>query len=116
MADALATDGIDTSVAGSPAHALVLCAEAGPFAVVLLDWWLGQSTGRDFAMAYRLMVGPAAPIVVVTGEDDVVAAAVEIGAAGFLRKPFDLDELCDMVGRFAKGHSAASLAAPATTN
>jgi DNA-binding response OmpR family regulator len=51
--------------------------------------------------AYRQLRAPShSSIVVLTAGPDVIQAAVESGAAGFLRKPFDLGELEAIVQRF----------------
>ncbi len=110
VAKALEMEGIESAVAADAAQALALCREAVPFSLVLLDWRLGQATGQEFAGAYRTLPGPHAPIVLVTGAGDVVESAEEIGAQGFLRKPFDLEELIEMVQRFGPVESAAKSA------
>ena len=119
VAQALELEGIQAVVAGDPAQALALCAGGTPFAVVLLDWRLGRTTGREFAAAYRMLPAPHAPIVLVTGQTDVVDNVEQIGACGFLKKPFDLGELIQTVERFVRreaahtdAHSTAAPAAP----
>lgn len=71
--------------------------------LILLDWGI-DSTGTAFAAAYRALPlsCPPAAIVVFTAASASAAAeaADEIGASGFLCKPFDIDDLLDLAGRF----------------
>jgi two-component system, chemotaxis family, chemotaxis protein CheY len=72
--------------------------------LILLDWRLPGLSGAEVARHYRSTPAPRAPIVVLTAAADVVAAAIEAGAQGFLRKPFDLQELEDIVARMVTTH------------
>jgi CheY-like chemotaxis protein len=67
--------------------------------LVLLDMRMPRMDGWKFAAAFRERHGPGCPIVVVTAAEDARSRAEEIGAAGFLSKPFDLDEVLAEVGR-----------------
>jgi two-component system, chemotaxis family, chemotaxis protein CheY len=97
---ALSQAGYQVQAAKHGGEALGL-ARAGQLSdLILLDWRMAPVSGRDFATAYRDLPGRKAPIIVLTANEDVVSAAVEIDAAGFLRKPFSLDELEDIVSRF----------------
>jgi CheY-like chemotaxis protein len=55
--------------------------------------------GWGFARAYRAQPGPHAPIVVFTAAVDARRRAAEIGAEGYLAKPFNLDDLRALVSR-----------------
>ena len=101
VAEALALEGIETATAGDPSQALALCTGGEPYSVVLLDWRLGRASGRDVALALGALPEPRPPIVLFTGAGDVVEHAEAIGARGFLKKPFDLDQLIELVRRFA---------------
>jgi two-component system, chemotaxis family, chemotaxis protein CheY len=68
-------------------------------ALVLLDLYLPGTDGWAFAAAYRRAPAPRAPVVVVTADPDAEAYAAALGAAGHLRKPFDLDALLALVRR-----------------
>lgn len=57
--------------------------------------------GWEFARRYRVLPGPHAPLVCVTAAVDAAAHGAQIGAAATLGKPFDLDELLTVVGRYA---------------
>jgi CheY-like chemotaxis protein len=68
-------------------------------ALVLLDMRMPRMDGWRFAAAFRERFGTACPIVVVTAAEDARARAEEVGAAGFLAKPFELDEVLGEVER-----------------
>ena len=59
--------------------------------------------GWEFARRYRAGPGPHAPIVVLTAARDAQAQAGEIGADGYLGKPFNVNELLRLVGQQAGG-------------
>jgi DNA-binding response OmpR family regulator len=94
--------GCDVLCAADGADALQALAEARrePLDLILLDWRM-PAPGPQFVSAYRRLPPPHAPIIVLTAGDDAVGYVEEIGAAGFLRKPFDLEELTALVNRFA---------------
>ena len=56
--------------------------------------------GWAFAAAYQQLYPPRAPVVVVTAARDAALRAMEVGADAHLGKPFDLDDLLQVVGRF----------------
>jgi DNA-binding response OmpR family regulator len=69
--------------------------------LVLLDMRMPVLSGWDFARVLRER-GEAVPIVVMTAARDARAWAAEIGAVGFLAKPFELDELLAAVARWCE--------------
>jgi urea transport system substrate-binding protein len=70
-------------------------------ALVLLDMRMPVVDGWEFA---RLLAerGITLPIVVMTAARDARAWAEEIGAAGFLAKPFGVDNLLETVDRLRR--------------
>jgi CheY-like chemotaxis protein len=78
-------------------------ARAARPALVLLDLYLPGTDGWAFAAAHRRAPAPRAPVVVLTADPDAAAHAAALGAAGHLRKPFDLGELLALVRRLAAG-------------
>jgi CheY-like chemotaxis protein len=78
--------------------ALARVAEEMP-ALILLDMRMPVMNGWDFARAFREQHGRAAPIVVVTAAENAGARAEEIGAEGWLAKPFDIQDVLDAVRR-----------------
>jgi two-component system, chemotaxis family, chemotaxis protein CheY len=63
--------------------------------LILLDMRMPTMNGWEFTDAYRRERSPHAPIVIMTAGRD--ATASDIGAAGWLWKPFDLDQLISSV-------------------
>lgn len=63
--------------------------------LILLDMRMPRMNGWEFAHAYRRERNPHAPILIMTAGRD--ATPSEIGAAGWLGKPFDLDQLISSV-------------------
>ena len=95
-------------VAGAPDGQTALAsAAASPPGLILLDMAMPGLDGRGFAAAYRALPGPHAPLVVFTAGATVAGPQftdagllAELGAAGALPKPFDLDDLVALVTRF----------------
>jgi DNA-binding response OmpR family regulator len=80
--------------------------------LILLDMRMPGMNGWEFAREFRERHGRSCPIVVVTAAENARKRAEEIGADGWLSKPFDLDEVLAMVARFlgppgAEGPAAA---------
>jgi two-component system chemotaxis response regulator CheY len=73
---------------------------ATPPQLILLDWNMPVVNGPDFAAAYFVEPGPHAPIVLITAALLAGHRAAELGAVGFLTKPFSLGALVATVARF----------------
>jgi len=65
--------------------------------LVVLDWMLPGQTGADLAPRLRSQHGDDLPIVVITADGRAAEKAQSIGASGYVRKPFNLDELVNAV-------------------
>ena len=74
------------------AAALARVAEEMP-GVILLDMRMPGMNGWDFAREFRARYGRASRIVVVTAAENARQRAEEIGAEGWLAKPFDLSDV-----------------------
>lgn len=96
----LAEEGYDVAEATDGQQALERCESVRPD-VILLDMRMPVMDGWEFARAYRQRPGPHAPIVVITAALDVAKDAKEVGANGFLGKPFQLDDLLRLVEQHA---------------
>lgn len=74
-----------------------------PPALILLDLSL---PGEDVAEALpQLRLRPDwrdVPVVVCSGREDIVSTAESLGAADYLRKPFDLDALLAVADQYAR--------------
>ncbi len=70
------------------------------FDVMLLDIVLPNISGIDFLKMVKEMY-PNIPIIMISGESSLrsVMQALELGAADYIRKPFDIDELRLVVAR-----------------
>ena len=91
--------GYGVRTAPDGALALARVAERMP-ALVLLDMRMPVMNGWEFARAFRERHGRAAPVVVVTAAEDARARAEEIGADGWLSKPFEIDDVLRIVERW----------------
>jgi len=70
--------------------------------VVLLVMRMPVMDGWAFAQAYRKQPGPHAPIVVLTAAQDAASRAAQIQADDYLGKPFELDDLLNIVARHTR--------------
>lgn len=96
---ALADEGYEVMVAAHGAAALDLLGASCPD-VILLDMRMPTMDGWEFSRIYRESPGPHAPIIVLTAARDASGRAAQIQADACLNKPFDVDELLDVVGRY----------------
>jgi CheY-like chemotaxis protein len=94
----LSDSGYAVVSAGNGVEALDVIASMLP-RLILLDMRMPIMDGWEFARAYRSQPGPHAPIVVVTAAADARERALQINANGFLAKPFDVEDLIQVVQR-----------------
>ncbi|HET9016769.1 MAG TPA: response regulator transcription factor [Thermomicrobiaceae bacterium] len=71
--------------------------------VILLDMKMPGMDGWEFARRYRARYGRRAATVVLTAAHDAGRRARDIGADGYVAKPFDLDVLFARVDEAARG-------------
>ncbi|HEY6201661.1 MAG TPA: response regulator [Candidatus Limnocylindria bacterium] len=101
----LSGEGYDVVSVTSGQEALESVARKQP-AVILLDMRMPVMDGWAVARALHAQ-GINVPIVVMTAAESARRWADEVGAEGYLAKPFGLDELLAAVGRFrGPGESA----------
>ena len=102
LGDLLSDDGHKVATAADGAEALEAL-HAFSADVILLDINMPVMDGITFVQRYR--AGCAAddqvPIIVITAGGDAAARARQLAAAGFVGKPFDLDELSRAVAGVA---------------
>ena len=100
VAAALEDEGYSVAVARNGVEALAFVQGRMP-RLVLLDMRMPEMNGWEFAAAYRELPAPRAPIVVMTAGRDAAEKARDINADGYLGKPFDLDQLIEVVAQYA---------------
>lgn len=95
----LETYGYEVMQAANGQEGLAFLASA-PIDLVLLDMKMPVMDGWEFArQAHEQNACP--PIIVVTAAENARKRAEEIGADGWLAKPFDVDDLLQAVGQFS---------------
>ena len=99
--DILEEYGFHVVTAANGAEALRLVEEAEP-EVVLLDMNMPVLDGEGFVAAIRER-GLRVPVVIMTAGSSAKRWAAELGAEGYLSKPFDLSNLIAVTNRFAAG-------------
>lgn len=101
IADALRESGFDVRSAANGAYALDLLRGWVP-QVIVLDLMMPRMDGVGFSESLRRNPRLAAiPLLLVTAAYAPHAAAERIGARATLTKPFELDDLVDLVVEFA---------------
>ena len=96
----LSGEGYDVVSAATGEEALAAVAHKQPL-LILLDMRMPIMDGWAVARALREQ-GITVPIVVMTAAESAKRWADEVGAEGYLAKPFGLDELLATVERFRK--------------
>jgi len=94
----LSGEGYDVVSASTGEEALAAVARKQPL-LILLDMRMPIMDGWAVARALREQ-GISVPIVVMTAAESAKRWADEVGAEGYLAKPFGLDELLSTVERF----------------
>lgn len=89
-----------------PAHSVAeaLCGQTAAIpALIILDMSLPGEDVHDAVVRLRALPGwENVPIILCSGREDIAASARTLGAAGYLRKPFDLDTLVSLAERYAR--------------
>jgi two-component system chemotaxis response regulator CheY len=99
VADILEFEGYRVEQAMNGAEGLALLDQVHP-RLVLLDMRMPVLDGWDFARILKER-GIDLPILVMTAAQDARRWAAEIGAAGYVAKPFDLTTLLEAVQKLA---------------
>ena len=90
--------GYETTVTRNGQEALDAVATRMP-GVILLDMLMPVMNGWRFAREFATRYGRAAPIVVMTAAENARERAAEIDADGVVGKPFNVNELIELVDR-----------------
>jgi CheY-like chemotaxis protein len=96
--DILTLEGYDVREASHGLAALNLL-QTYPAHLILLDMRMPIMDGWTFAERYRQLPDARASVVVMTAAQDARKWAAEIQADGVLSKPFEVDDLLDVVQR-----------------
>ena len=108
LAAALGDEGYTVAAAADGAEALAMLGAVAP-CIILLDLRMPVMDGPAFARAYRARGDADAHIVVMTAERRPEALP-GIAPAAAVAKPFDLDPLVALVGRWVRAHPRAVVA------
>jgi CheY-like chemotaxis protein len=101
LRELLSEEGYAVATVPHGAAALELAKHHQP-AIIILDLRMPIMDGWSFVEHYRRQARPPAPLILLSAMKDAEENAKRIGAAAFVRKPFDLDELLRVVeGCFA---------------
>lgn len=66
--------------------------------IILLDFWLAGIDGHYIAKQLKSKVSTKhIPVIMVSANHDPKKIAIEVGADDFLEKPFDIDDLVNIV-------------------
>ena len=97
----LGATGYRVLTAGEGQEALAQVRQDPP-GLILLDLQLPNMDGQTFTQTLRAQLAPAPPIVLFTALQDASAQAHQLGAAGYVSKPFDLDDLLSTVAWYVE--------------
>src|SRR5262249_27245551 len=72
-----------------------------PFGLVISDWNMPGMTGVDLLRTMRSFGNTRElPFLMITGEDEHLAEAMNAGATDFVVKPFNVEQLSEKIGSF----------------
>ncbi|CAM4338899.1 Response regulator receiver domain-containing protein [Pedobacter westerhofensis] len=70
--------------------------------IIFLDEWLCNERGSDLCRKLKANASTAGiPVILLSALMSVQQFSVQAGADGFIRKPFDLEELTAVINRYA---------------
>ncbi|WP_242395150.1 response regulator [Anaeromyxobacter oryzisoli] len=107
----LAGAGYRVRTAAHGAEALERVLEEMP-GVILLDMRMPIMNGWEFARELQARYDHPCPIVVLTAAENADQRAAEIGAEGWLSKPFDIDDVLASVARQLAARAGGAPVAP----
>jgi len=70
--------------------------------IILLDMKMPVMDGWEFIRLLRAEHAEVPPVVIVSAAEDARIWAQQVGAAGWLPKPFDIDQLIQCVKKYSK--------------
>jgi DNA-binding response OmpR family regulator len=102
---ALEDEGLSPRGVADGQEALDVLLEHQP-SLVILDWNLPVVSSETVAERVRAAYGGTVPILLVTADGRAARKAERLGAQAYLHKPFDLDDLIEVVHRVISPGSA----------
>lgn len=109
LADLLRLEGHDVVAVGTVITGINSMAVDGPPDIAFVDVYLAASTGAAFMKAVKNKPSfRSVPVILMSGageDDPVVKEAIALGAAGYLKKPFDPKELFKAIDAVAGSKS-----------
>jgi DNA-binding response OmpR family regulator len=111
LQDALEMEGYHVATAHTGREALDALKKGLRPDLILLDLMMPEVSGWAFRAAQRADAELASiPVVIVSGQGLSSHDVAELGVAGYLPKPLDLDELLGTVARFVPRHHPPEVA------
>ncbi len=110
LAHILQDEGYRVVTATNGLEGMRVC-EAAPPSLILLDMWMPIMDGRHFVEGLRAR-GPKIPFLIMSAGRNVRHWAHDLGAAGYLEKPFDIANAIAAVERLMPVRSKRRVAAP----
>lgn len=99
IAGVLASEGLSVRTAANGHEALAEITRSGMPDLILLDIRMPRMNGPEFARALADQYVAHAPLLVMTAAADPRAIAAQLGAFGWLAKPFEIEHLIASVRR-----------------
>jgi two-component system phosphate regulon response regulator PhoB len=115
LAAILHDEGCDMIIAPNGFDALVALEQHEPD-VVVLDWMMPVVDGQNFLQALRNEYKRMTPVLVISAGRVSEETAISAGADGYLRKPFDIDELMQRLRELIAGGRLSDDQQPAVAN
>jgi len=94
-------DDLNIDVVASSQILLITDIESMAPDLILMDHWVGSGLGGDFCL--QIKSNPATkhiPVIILSAHSNIVQIAQKSCADGYLPKPFDLDEITNVIKQF----------------
>lgn len=101
IAALLSEEGFTVDTARDGRDALRVVAERMP-QLIVLDMRMPVMDGWEFAARFHATYGSRVPLIVLTAAEDVRKRALEVSAAAWVSKPFDLGTFMGVIERVAR--------------